>query len=561
MGVRKAIDCVIDTAHGNKVTYTLGPLIHNPQALKMLESRNIYIADDVNETLKGKTVVTRAHGVTVQTLNRLKELSIKVVDATCPKVLRSENIIKKYYTDDYSIIIVGDRGHAEIEALLSITGGNGIVIESIDEALRLPRMKKVCVVAQTTFNIDKYREIADEICIHAEVCHVAETICAATENRQEGVRKLAEETDATVVVGGKTSANTRRLAEISLELGQPTFHIEDPSELDLKELSQYDEIGVTAGASTPNWVIKQVIDSIAGYTPGVHRSISGLFMSLAFYAIEGNFVLCAGAAALTYAMCLFMSIPPYAKFFLMPFFYLLPLHEVNKYLEINWKQISMKQHKLRLRRYWRFFLIIGSLSFVISLVIAWYEGALIFVLVTISYLLGGLYSVRIVPGTWNTRYKSFRDIPGSKDVMIATAWTFAVVILPSISYNIFPGFSVIVSASLVFILVFSRATILAIAGVQSDKIVGLETIPVLIGSKKTQKLLYAANITVACSFFILVLSRLLSVKALILIIPVIYMVACLKFLNRRGQFFTLYHQMTLDADFFLTGLLAILFLR
>jgi len=316
MGVRKAIDCVIDAAHGNKITYTLGPLIHNPQALKMLESRNIYMTDDVNETLKGKTVVTRAHGVAAQTLSRLKDLGVNVVDATCPKVLRSESIIKKYYTDNYSIIIVGDRGHAEIEALLSITSGKGIVVETKEEACRLPRMNKVCVVAQTTFNKEKYREIADEICRHADKYHAAETICAATENRQQGVRKLAEETDATVVVGGKNSANTRRLAEISRELGQPTFHIEEPSELDMKELSQYDEIGVTAGASTPNWVIKQVIDSIAGYTPVVHRSLIGLLMSLAFFAIEGNFVLCAGAAALTYAMCLFMSIPPYSKFIL-----------------------------------------------------------------------------------------------------------------------------------------------------------------------------------------------------------------------------------------------------
>ncbi len=177
----------------------------------------------------------------------------------------------------------------------------------------------------------------EEICRHADECYVANTICISTERRQEDVRKLAELTDATVVVGGKNSANTKRLAEISKELGQPTYQIESPSELDMAELSQFNEIGVTAGASTPNWVIQQVVDTISGYSPVPQKNIVGFLMSLAYVLIEGNFILCAGSVALTYAMCLFMSIPPYPSYFLMSFFYLFPLHALNKYLEINWQ--------------------------------------------------------------------------------------------------------------------------------------------------------------------------------------------------------------------------------
>ncbi|MFC1693948.1 4-hydroxy-3-methylbut-2-enyl diphosphate reductase [Candidatus Latescibacterota bacterium] len=562
MGVRKAMDCVVEAAQGNEITFTLGPLIHNPQALKMLEYRNVYIAGDIDETLSGKTVVTRAHGITVHTRKRLNEVGALVVDATCPKVLRSQALIKKYNAQGYKVIIVGDIGHAEVNALLSYTDGTGTVIETVEETTNLPHMGKVCVVAQTTFNNEQYKRIAGEISKQAEECYVAGTVCAATERRQADIPKLAKITDATVVVGGKNSANTCRLAEISRDLGQPTYHVEDPTELDMKELLQYNEIGVTAGASTPSWVIKQVVDSITGYTPDPHRSLVGFLMSIAFFAIEGNFVICAAAAALTYAMSRLMSIPPELVFSLMSFFYLFPLHTINKYLEINWKQISSEQQVNKLKGYWRIYLTIGFISFLISLLIAWYSSLLTFSLVAISYILGGLYSVRVIPESWKIRFKSLRDIPGSKDVMTATAWTFAVIILPAITYGVSPGFvPILMGSAFVFVLVFSRMTIHAIGDIQSDKLVGLETIPVLIGRENTLRLLYTATVLLAVAFSILTVIGHLRFSVLIFLIPVFYLLACIKFLSQKGSYFTLYHEVTLDAVFFLTGFLALLFLR
>ena len=561
MGVRKAMDTVLDASHGKRKTYTLGPLIHNPQALKMLESRNIYVAGDTNESLAGKTVVIRAHGISLDKRQQLHEVGARIVDATCPNVIRSQGIIKKYFYKGYSIVIVGDRGHAEIDALLSYTDNTGIVVENLVEACSLPPMEKVCVIAQTTFSSTKYFKIADEICKHTGECYVADTVCASTERRQADVYKLAELADVTVVVGGKNSANTRRLAEISSELGQPTMLIEDPAELDLKKLSQYKEIGVTAGASTPGWVIKQVVDSIAGYTPDAHRNFYGLFMSLAYFAIEGNFVVCAAAASLTYSLCKVMSIHSYPLFPLMSFFYLFPLHTVNKYLEINWEQVSTMPHAVRFRRYWKIYLTTGITSFLISLGIAWYSSTLTFILVTVSYLLGGFYSVHVIPVTWNIRFKSLRDIPGSKDIVIALGWTFAIIVLPSITLRVFPGVVALVGGAFVIILVLSMTSILAIGGIQSDKLVGIETIPVLIGRKNTLKLLYTANTLLACTIIILLALRLLNTDVWVLIAPVFYMIACIKFLSRKDQFFTLYHQMILNANFFLTGILTYLFLR
>jgi (E)-4-hydroxy-3-methyl-but-2-enyl pyrophosphate reductase len=557
MGVRKAMDCVLDVSRGKEVTYTLGPLIHNPQALEMLESRHIYIAGNIDKSLLGKAVVIRAHGVPPEVLRKLEESGAEIVNATCPNVMKSQRIIKKYAAMGYHIVIAGDKGHAEIDSLLGYSGNTATVVETLEEARNLPLCDKVCVVAQTTLNSARYSEIAEEIGSHAQVCFVAQTVCPSTERRQSDIRKLAEVTDATVVVGGKNSANTKRLAEISLEMGQPTFLIEDVSELDLKTLSKYIEIGVTAGASTPNWVIRDVVDAISNYTPTPQNLLAGYLRRLAFFAIEGNFILCAGAAALTYAMCLFMSVPPEARYYLMAFFYLFPLHAVNKYLEIDRKHRAINP---LLRKYWRIYLICAGISVPLSLVIAWYSGALTYTIVMVSYLLGGLYSIRIIPADWNTRFKSLRDIPGSKDIMIATAWTVAVIILPSITHSTFPGIIALFGAAYVFTLVFSRATILAMGGIESDKLVGMETIPVLIGRRNTIKILYFINLLLAFGIIVFMLVH-NSPRTLVYVFPVIYMIFSIGPLSKRGFFFRLYHQLILDTDFFLAGLMAYLFMR
>jgi len=559
MGVRMAMDHVLNVSRGREIIYTLGPLVHNPQALKMLESRNVYISNGINESLKGKTVVIRAHGVPPEIRRQLKEIGSFVVDATCPKVLRSQGIIKKYYARGYSIVIVGDRGHAEVDALFSFTDNDGIVVENIGEARKLPHMEKVCVVAQTTFNIAEFKDVSTEICKHADECYIANTICASTERRQGDIQKLARETDATVVVGGKNSANTNRLAEISRKIGQPTFLIENPAELDLEKLSQYNEIGVTAGASTPQWVIQEVIDAISAYTPDMHRNFIGFLKSLVFLAVEGNFITCLAAVALTYAMCHLMSIPPYLRFLLMSFFYLFPMHVINKYLEINWKYISMTERAPFIRKYWRVFLGFAGVSILISLAIAWKSDLIIFVLVFVSYLLGGFYSIRVIPLGWKIRFKSIKDIPGSKDIVTASAWTFAVAVLPSITHESFPGLITLAGGMYVFVLVFSKVTILAIGEMQSDKLVGLETIPVLVGKEYAEKILYILNTLLALVFIILAALKLLSYSMLVLLIPVLYSIVCIRFFSRKGFFFRLYHQMALDANFFLAGILAFLF--
>lgn len=561
MGVRKAMDSVIEAAQGNEITYTLGPLIHNPQAIRMLESRNVYIAESVDSGLEGKTVVTRAHGITRETRDHLRDAGAVIVDATCPKVHRSQGIIKKYHARGYDIVIVGDRGHAEVESLMSFAEHTAAIVENMEEAQALPAMETVCVVAQTTFNREEYERIADAICAKAGESYVAQTVCAATKHRQSDIPRLAELTNATVVVGGRNSANTNRLAEISRELGQPTYLVEDAAELDLAELSQYNEIGVTAGASTPNWVIKQVVDAIEGYNPYVRRNMLVAVRSLMFFLVDGSFVISGAAAALAFAMCRFMGIPYDPEFSLMAFFYLFTLHTFNKYLEINWNQMAPGVQTDRMRRNWRFYLTFAFVSVVLSLMTAWAAGVIAFSLLAVSYLVGGLYSIRVLPAHWKTRFKSLRDIPGSKDIMIATAWTFAVIALPPITAGIYPGLMPLAAgAAFVFTIVFSRATVIAIGGIQSDKLVGMETIPVLFGKRITLFLLYLLNGGLAVVFILFAAIGMYRAKALVFLIPILYMIFCISRFRRGRRFFALTDQVALDAGFYVLGLIAWIFL-
>ena len=232
MGVRRAVDMALDVAQcrSNGRIYTYGPLIHNPQTVELLRRRGIIPADNINEIEEG-TIIIRAHGISPIEREKIKEKKIKIIDATCPKVARVQAIIKKHVLGGYSILIVGDRGHPEVDGLLGYSGGKGIIIGNRGDVDALSEMDKVCVVAQTTQNIEEYRNIINKITKRFPKAMVFDTICDSTEKRQAEAKELSAEMDVMFIVGGKNSANTKRLTEISEMQGTPTFHIVTADEL------------------------------------------------------------------------------------------------------------------------------------------------------------------------------------------------------------------------------------------------------------------------------------------------------------------------------------------
>jgi 4-hydroxy-3-methylbut-2-enyl diphosphate reductase len=264
MGVTRAMDLALKAARsGGGRLFTLGPLIHNRQAVSSLESEGIRSAEAAGEVPRGATVIIRAHGVRPEIRELLERREVEVIDATCPHVLASQRRIAERSSAGRSVVIVGDRDHAEIKGLVGHARGAFAVISSVEEvaAIRLP--EPLCIIAQTTFSEKTYQRIVAAARLRFPAIEVFESICSSTEDRQREVRDMAGRLDAIVVVGGRHSANTLRLAEIARASGCPTVHVETADELRPEDLRPARTVGVTAGASTPSWVIDKVVAVLA----------------------------------------------------------------------------------------------------------------------------------------------------------------------------------------------------------------------------------------------------------------------------------------------------------
>lgn len=261
MGVKRAMDIALATAdRGNGPVYTYGPLIHNPSAIELLAARGIDILEEIPQKGNG-IVIIRAHGVPPQERERLVAAGFQVVDATCPKVVKVQMLAKHFATKGYLCILLGDKGHPEVKGIMGYAGEMGRLISSCDnekDMLPLPPGQKYIVLAQTTQDEAKYEAMAREILARNPNGRVFHTICDSTHLRQSETRRVAREVDVVVVVGGRNSANTRRLVEIVVEEGRPVIAIETENDLIPDMFTRFKRIGITGGASTPDWVIERV---------------------------------------------------------------------------------------------------------------------------------------------------------------------------------------------------------------------------------------------------------------------------------------------------------------
>jgi len=232
MGVRRAVEMVLDAPDQNKnPIFTYGPLIHNPQVLHLLKSKDITVLDEIPSRGAG-TVLIRAHGVPPSAKKKLKEVNFNVIDATCPRVIKVQTIIRKHAKKGYAVIIIGDKNHPEVIGLLGYARDNGFVAGSLQELESLPDFENAIIAAQTTQNTQFFESVKNWAATKHPHYKVFNTICDSTERRQAEVKRLAESVDAVIVVGGRDSGNTRRLAEIARESGKPAYHIESETDLD-----------------------------------------------------------------------------------------------------------------------------------------------------------------------------------------------------------------------------------------------------------------------------------------------------------------------------------------
>jgi (E)-4-hydroxy-3-methyl-but-2-enyl pyrophosphate reductase len=260
MGVKRAVDLAyraLEKSNGLPVV-TLGPIIHNTQEIERLESDGIKLASEDKHPSEGIAII-RAHGAAPQVYEDLKASGMRVMDGTCPYVHYSQRKAVELFAAGYDVVIVGDRRHPEIVGILGYIEDKAHVVKTIEEAQELPLMERAGVLAQTTISPQKYQAVIDIIRQKAQEIKIAETICDATEENQSAIRRLAAEVDYIYVIGGKHSANSTKLVETAKSLCPRATLIETESEINPADLRGVKRVGVSAGASTPDWMIQRVV--------------------------------------------------------------------------------------------------------------------------------------------------------------------------------------------------------------------------------------------------------------------------------------------------------------
>lgn len=261
-GVQKAIETVEDSIQKyNKSIYTLGPIIHNNQVIENLEKQGVYSINNIDEIEDGVTII-RSHGVEPKVYETVEKKKLDVVDATCPYVRNIQDKVRKYYNQGYQIVIVGNQDHPEVIGVNGWCDNTAIILNSIEEVKEVSYYKKICVVAQTTIIESIFSEIISKIVPKSKEIVIFNTICNTTVKRQEEAKELSQIVDVMIVIGGYHSSNTQKLANICKKYCNNTYHIETYEDLPLSEMIRYNKIGITAGASTPDWIIKEVIEKM-----------------------------------------------------------------------------------------------------------------------------------------------------------------------------------------------------------------------------------------------------------------------------------------------------------
>ena len=562
MGVRKAMDNVLDAAirreRDDGAVYTEGPLIHNPQVLEKLEKKGISALKKDTDLAKS-TVVIRAHGITPKRRQELEASGAEICDATCPRVKRVQLIIEGHAKEGYSTIIVGDEGHAEVVGLLGYTEGNGYVISSPEDVSGLPEMEKICVVAQTTQDMSTYALTVEKLKQRYGNHKVFETICSSTSRRQEEVISLSEEVDALIVVGGRGSANTNRLVQISADRGTPTFLVETENELDLRKLLDYDVVGVTAGASTPNWLLQRVVDKVQDFQGKKIKKIR-IFTEKAVTILIGSFMyIGVGAASFSYSSSVLLGIDPGIKYCAIATLFLFSMYVLNHFADKESVSLSEPSRVKLFEKYQIIFIVMSAAAALVSFVLAFTVSTEVFFCVFFATLFGIAYRVSIIPKKFSSfvRYRSLAQIPGSKAIFISITWAVSTGLIPFLGAPKSSLSALPVVLAFTFSMAFIRTVLLDVRDVQGDRIVGKETIPIAIGKESTKAILVAISILLTILLIISPMINWTSEFSYYLIPCVIYACGYLYLYHKRLMPGGLVCESITDFNFILAGIMVV----
>lgn len=560
MGVRLAMEKVL--AEANRAPgpiYTFGPLIHNRQVMELLESKGVTAVEGVGDLEEG-TVVIRAHGIPPEAYDGLKATGLRIINATCPRVARVQAIIRSHTRRGCAAVIVGDRDHAEVIGLQGYAEGRTYVIDSIQDVGALPRDQDLVVVAQTTQDARIYEEITEAIRKRNPQANIFDTICDATHNRQAEVRSLAGQVDGMVVVGGYHSGNTKRLAQVSREVGLPTFHVETEKELDRKALSRLGSVGVTAGASTPNWMIREVVRELEHIQSRKDSRTGQWIRSVLRFLIFSNLWVALAVFSLTHAAILLAGRPPDLIHPTLATLYIWAMRVLNRFLDRGASTYNEPDRAYFYKTHRTVLIVCGIGAVAVALALAWQLGGAVLASVAGVSALGIAYSIPIMPVRRRERWRAakIKDIPGSKTFAESLAWGVVIAVIPLLESGSPPWPAAGIAFFFVLAVVNVRSGLFDIFQAQGDLIVGVETLPITIGEKRTLTLL--KGLLAGAGLLLLAGggSGLVTPFAYILMIVVVSFFLTLRAYEKRWLYPGLRLEALVEGNLFLAGLLGVL---
>jgi len=495
MGVRNAIRRIINEINNRKDDILVfGPLIHNPQTLELLGSRGLRTIDNF-DSIDGKTITIRTHGITQSMMKEIDKRAKSIINLTCPRVERVQKIIQKYSGEGCFTIIIGDETHAEVISLKSYATSGVFVISDEEDIDKIPLADKYIMVSQTTFEIDVFKKIESELKGRLSGLTVINTICNATYNRQGEVKDAIKKgVDALVVVGGKNSANTQRLVQIGKSSRVKTLPVETEFDLNEKDFININELFITAGASTPGWIINNILEKLFRISVD-----NGLFIFKYFlYLLELLVRLNIFSATCAFLLCLFvhdyLGVQRDYGLAFVSLIYIFSMSIVEKYYELDSLRI-VKPTKFEFYRGKRIILyplavIILHIAFII---ISQYDSNVIAIFVIVSLFSFISFTKRVRLFFNNSRLRLVKNLNRFMNTITPIGWVIVTTVIPLIAHKA-EGIYIVVLSLFIYCFAYLRSTLLDIIDYQVDQIMGKNTFPILLGLKKTK------NISLIISF-------------------------------------------------------------
>jgi len=555
VGVRNAVNKIVKEINNCDDNILIhGPLIHSPQTVEILEKRGLkIIKNDVN--INNQIVAIRTHGIPRQEYKEIKKNAKRIINLTCSNVAHVQGIVKKYSLKGYFTIILGDKNHAEVKGISSYASGKFFVVSSTDDIINIPDAEKYILVSQTTLDFDFFYKTTYVLKEKYKNIVILNTICNATDDRQTDLLLAVKNgVDAIIVVGGKNSANTKRLVQIGAENNVKTFHIETEDELNHDDFTDVKYVIITAGASTPSWIINNVLEKVYEINFRNKTNLLYLLKSFIEFIIRTNIF----SAIITIIMTLTilpcriyecnLIIPLVSSAFI---FLMYSINNLFRPFEMKlskpFKYNLYKKHKCLL-------LILTIVALIYYLYYSLQTENKTAILYSVALVSGFIYAIpKVAKIASNNSIKLVRIIFGIKSVVTSIGWVFVALVIPFIikPYNFYQFLSIFL---IIFSIVFIRNLLLDLIDYHGDLLLGIETFPTIFGINITKTVIISLCVLYVTSIIYNMLK--INPLSILYLINMIYYYFIYKKIKKKYYFYILKYEFLIDLNLLLFALFA-----